>query len=201
MGTKEELRKTFSANLIYYMNLANKTQADIIRDLKYGSGIVSEWVNGKKYPRIDKIQALADYLNIHKYQLIEPLSLHKQRKVNSKIPLYKRFLIEEEKVDYIVYDNKQSNHEYFALTITNNTLHPEFHKNDVVIVERVDKLSNGQIAVIKLKRKIQVRKVKTKKKQIFLETLLQNKKDDTIEIQSLDEIEILGVIKELKRFY
>ena len=183
MGTKEDLKKTFSTNLIHYMKLANKSQANIIHDLKYGSGIVSEWVRGIKYPRMDKIQALADYLDIYKYQLIEPLSLQKKTNPDIKIPLYKSFMIEEEKVNYISYNTKKAKHKYFALSVTDDALYPDFHENDVIIIERTDKLAKGQIAVVEQNQKTKI-------------CMVENKASF-----NSDEIKILGIVKELKRFF
>lgn len=68
----EEIIKTiFSNNLQYYMNAAGVNQSDIMRDLKIPSATISSWVNGKRLPRMGKIQELADYLNITKSDLIE----------------------------------------------------------------------------------------------------------------------------------
>ena len=44
---------------------------DIVRDLGITSSTVSDWVLGKKYPRIDKMQMLADYFGILKSDLTE----------------------------------------------------------------------------------------------------------------------------------
>lgn len=71
MTTKEQLKQTFANNLRYYLKHYQKTQKDLIRDLNFSSGIVSEWATAKKYPRMDHIQAIADYLQISKSQLIE----------------------------------------------------------------------------------------------------------------------------------
>jgi repressor LexA len=40
------------------------SQADICRDLDVSSATVSEWCAGKKYPRIDMMQRLADLLGV-----------------------------------------------------------------------------------------------------------------------------------------
>lgn len=68
----DEIMKTiFSNNLQYYMNAVGVSQSDIMRDLKIPSATISSWVNGKRLPRMGKIQELADYLNITKSDLIE----------------------------------------------------------------------------------------------------------------------------------
>ena len=62
MDSKQKQKDIFSKNLKYQLNIHKKTQADIVNDLNITSSTVSDWVNGKKYPRMDKVQILADYL-------------------------------------------------------------------------------------------------------------------------------------------
>ena len=68
---EEEYRKIFVERLHYYMNLSGKTQNDLVSDLGYSASTVSDWYNGKKLPRMDKIQALADYFHVEKSDLLE----------------------------------------------------------------------------------------------------------------------------------
>lgn len=58
----DEIRATFVKNLKRIMYNRGKRQADLVNDLHLSSSTVSEWLTGKKYPRVDKIQMLADYL-------------------------------------------------------------------------------------------------------------------------------------------
>jgi transcriptional regulator with XRE-family HTH domain len=46
------------------MELGKISQADICRDLKVSSATASDWYNGNKFPRSDKIQRLADLLGV-----------------------------------------------------------------------------------------------------------------------------------------
>ena len=59
-------KEVFAKNLKYYMELNRKTQSDIISDLGFKQSTFNEWVNAKKYPRIDKIEILANYFGILK---------------------------------------------------------------------------------------------------------------------------------------
>ena len=67
LGNKE----VFAKNLAYYLKYYNKNAADICRDLDISASTFSDWLNAKKYPRIDKIEMLANYFNIQKSNLIE----------------------------------------------------------------------------------------------------------------------------------
>lgn len=64
-------KKIFAKNLNYYMTINNKKQADLVTELGLKTSTVSDWVNGKKYPRVDKMQLLADYFGILKSDLTE----------------------------------------------------------------------------------------------------------------------------------
>ncbi len=66
-----ENKAIFSANLRRYMELNNKSRADICNDLGFKYTTFTDWVNGNKYPRIDKIEMLAKYFGIEKSDLIE----------------------------------------------------------------------------------------------------------------------------------
>lgn len=56
-----------------------KTQSDIVKDLSFRQATVSDWLNGKKYPRMDKIEMLAQYFRI---SIDELISVSKQEKMS-----------------------------------------------------------------------------------------------------------------------
>ena len=60
----DSAREIFVRNLKYLMNARGITQADICRDLDVSSTTVSDWCKGKKYPRVDAMQRLADLLGV-----------------------------------------------------------------------------------------------------------------------------------------
>lgn len=71
MMNMSENKKVFADNLKWYMYINGKDRNDIAQDLGFSYYTVTTWVNGTKYPRIDKIERLAEYFNISKSQLIE----------------------------------------------------------------------------------------------------------------------------------
>lgn len=64
-------KEVFSRNLRTYMSKKGKSRKDIARDIGVSYSTLTDWVNGNKYPRIDKIETLADYFGITKADLIE----------------------------------------------------------------------------------------------------------------------------------
>ena len=53
------------------MELNGKSRNDIAQALNISYFTVTDWVNGKKYPRMDKVEMLASYFGILKSDLIE----------------------------------------------------------------------------------------------------------------------------------
>lgn len=64
-------RRIMSHNIQFYMNKCGKTRNDICKDLGIKYTTLADWLNGKTYPRIDKIELLAQYFNITKADLVE----------------------------------------------------------------------------------------------------------------------------------
>lgn len=70
LGNKE----IFSKNLKYYMEKHGVTRKDLVNQLDFAYMTVSDWINAKTYPRIDRIEVLAHYFQIDKSNLIEEQS-------------------------------------------------------------------------------------------------------------------------------
>lgn len=71
LSKDDNYRKIFSNNLNYYMKINNKIQDDLVKDLGLKTSTISSWCNGTRLPRMNKVQLLADYLNINVSDLIE----------------------------------------------------------------------------------------------------------------------------------
>ena len=80
----ERNKKVFARNLNYDLTIRGKTQNDLVRDLEITASTVSDWANGKKYPRVDKMQMLADYFGILKSDLTEE---HQESELTEDIEL------------------------------------------------------------------------------------------------------------------
>jgi len=64
-------KTVFANNLKKHMALAGKTRRDLCHDLGFSYYTVSDWVTAKKYPRMDKVEILANYFNCLISDLIE----------------------------------------------------------------------------------------------------------------------------------
>ena len=64
-------RNIFAENLQKYMEENNVSRKDLSEALKISYYTVTSWVNGSKYPRMDKVEMIANYFGIQKSDLIE----------------------------------------------------------------------------------------------------------------------------------
>lgn len=67
-------KRVFADNLLYYINLFGKTSKDVAEAVGVSESTFSEWLNAKKYPRIDRIEMIANYFGLEKSDLIEDRS-------------------------------------------------------------------------------------------------------------------------------
>lgn len=77
-------KEIFSKNLAYYMNKKGVDRNTLCADLNLKYTTVRDWLKGITYPRIGKIELLANYFNINKSDLIEDKT-EKNNSISSKI--------------------------------------------------------------------------------------------------------------------
>ena len=64
-------KNIFASNLRRYMEFNGKSRRDVAEAIGVSYYTFTDWVNGKKYPRMDKVERLANYFGILKSDLIE----------------------------------------------------------------------------------------------------------------------------------
>ena len=70
---------TMSNNLKRYLKINNITRNQLSESLGISYSTISDWINGKAYPRIDKIEMMANYFGIEKSDLVEDKSKQKEK--------------------------------------------------------------------------------------------------------------------------
>ena len=66
-----ENKDVLSKNLKKYISKSGKDRTTIAEELDLSYSTLTDWINGKKYPRINNIERLASYFNVSKTDLIE----------------------------------------------------------------------------------------------------------------------------------
>lgn len=64
-------KEVFAKNLRKYMEVRGITQKELAEIIGVSAPTMNDWLQAKKYPRIDKIEKLANYFSILKSDLIE----------------------------------------------------------------------------------------------------------------------------------
>lgn len=89
LGNKEVLAK----NLQYYVERSGKTQKELCEIVGVSTSTFNDWMKAKKYPRIDKIEIMANYFRILKSDLIEEKT-EEHREVQKKNDVLSDIIIE-----------------------------------------------------------------------------------------------------------
>lgn len=156
---KLENKKVLAKNLQYYMDLNNISRNELIEslDLKYMT--LSDWLNAKTYPRIDKIELLANYFNINKSDLIEdkidlskidgiiPLEKAKRIPILGRIACGEPIFADENYEGYFIADS--SIKASFALKAKGDSMiDANINDGDLVLLRKDFEFVNGNIYAV-----------------------------------------------------
>ena len=67
----DNVKKIFARNLTRYIAQSGRTQTELADMLGVAQSTFNNWCTGVRYPRMDKVEQLAQYFNIKKSDLIE----------------------------------------------------------------------------------------------------------------------------------
>ena len=99
LGNKD----VFSRNLRRYLESSGKTQREVAAHIGVSNGTFCDWVNGRLYPRMDKIQKLAEYFGIKKSDLVEDVNIAKESVSNKEQEVLDLFhKVPEEKREFVL---------------------------------------------------------------------------------------------------
>lgn len=157
LGNKAVLSK----NLRDIMEKRQVTRSQICADLGFVYSTFSDWYNGKKYPRIDKIEMMANYFGIMKSDLIEnkskvsplPSDAYPYNPTH-RIPILGRIsagmpLYADENIEGYISTELNHGGEYFALRVHGNSMNAAYIiDGQIIAVRRQDIVENGEIAVV-----------------------------------------------------
>lgn len=90
-------KSVMAENLKRLMQIKGVNATEICNTLDFKHNTFSDWVNGRRYPRIDKIEMMANYFGVDKSELIEPYS--KVEKIKEMREQFDRLNAERERLD------------------------------------------------------------------------------------------------------
>ena len=152
--SESDFNKVFSNNLKRYLSSYDMTQLELSQKLGVGTTSVSNWCNGLKSPRMDKIDAMCTLFNCTRSDLMEePKSfINKKHGVTIKVLGRVAAGLPIEAVENII-DTEEipeelaRTGEFFGLQIHGDSMEPRMYEGDVVIVRKQDDAESGDIVI------------------------------------------------------
>ena len=204
-------KEIFSENLTYYMEQKQVDRYQLCEALNFKYSTVSEWIAAKKYPRMDKIELLANYFGINKSDLIEEhsktdtLSTLMQHYDNIKPITLKRFpmlgeiacgepvFAEEDREHYVMADMDIDAD--FCLTAKGDSMiNARIYEGDIVFIKEMPIVENGDIAAVIIEDDATLKRVYYYPDDNMLQLVAENPKYKPLIYQNeeLNHIRILG---------
>ena len=203
---QRRLKKIFSNNLQRWSSIRGIKQIDVMNKFNLSSSTVSDWYNGKKYPRMDVVQKLAFFLDIELSDLVEEPKLNNNNRIPifSKIPAGIPIELIEDVIDYEELDSKMftGDKEYFGVRVSGDSMYPEYRDKDILIVLKTEDCESGQDCIVMINGNDGTfKRVKKTEEGIILQPLNPNYEIKFYSNKEIEElpIRIIGVVKEIRR--
>lgn len=215
MKTKKTInaqRKILSDNIKRLLKSKGKSQTDMARELGIAETTVSSWVNCERYPRIDKIQQMADYFGVYRSEITDDKSDKVISITSSQYPVHPAISaglpieidgVTEDDVetisipDYLM--GKWAGNKDIFITRTNGDSMNRIIPHDSLIAVKpveVSELKDNDIVVYRNGTEYAVKRfIKTDKELIFRpDSTDRSFRDDVINIDSADDLYIKGKV-------
>lgn len=150
----------FARNLNHQLDMRDMTQIELCERLNLRRATVSSWCAGTKFPRIDKIELLADFFGITPAELIGPEPPAIANDVIS-LPILNEVAAGYTGRAYEDYDNGSIEiprsylkghavEDFFLLRVKGDSMYPLYMEGDIVLVLKQKTLNrSGDIGVIR----------------------------------------------------
>lgn len=99
LGNKE----IFSRNLKRHLDKSGKLQKEVAKAVGVSTGTFCDWVKGRAYPRMDKVQLLAEYFGIKMSDLVEDENVRTETVSDKEQLILDMFhKVPDEKKDFLI---------------------------------------------------------------------------------------------------
>jgi len=156
LGNKESMAQ----NIKRYMRKKNISRRELCDALGFNYNTLADWLHARKYPRIDKIEMMANYFGISKADLVEQYSEDSANRIGAldmiKIPVLgsvvagdpREAIQEADEFMYIPSMDHRRSEDYFALRVFGESMEPNLMDGDIAIVRIQPDIDSGQVAVV-----------------------------------------------------
>ncbi|WP_368653230.1 LexA family protein [Ornithinibacillus sp. 4-3] len=196
------LKQIMATNLKHYIDRSGKNQTDIARELDIPEMTMSNWVKAKTYPRMDKIQLLADYFHIRRSDLTEEKSpnLFKAPSQTIQIPILDSIsctdpIYIEENFNGYKYESPEDLPSGNLLYLQNNndSMEPTIPNGSLVLIRQQSEVEYGQIAAVLLTDSNETTLRRVRKQGNTLLLMPDNPKHEPIIIAKESRARIIGL--------
>lgn len=207
LGNKEIMAR----NIRRFMNLYHLDRNDVCSALGIKYTTFTDWINAKTYPRIDKIELLANYFKVSKADLVEDEGSVDPDVIS--IPVYGRVAagtpIEANQDDIIgeikIPRSLSRRGDFYALEVHGDSMEPTLFNGDTVLIREQPDAENGELVVATINGDDAVCKklYKIPGGGIQLHSLNPAYDPYTFDAESVDSIpvRILGKVIEMRRSF
>lgn len=207
--TDIEQKKIFSKNLNYYLSKVNKTQREVADAISVSPQTFNTWCQGIALPRMEKVQRLADYFHIEKSDLIDERTEQPSSPKSNIVKILGRVaagipleaitdIVDEEEIP----EELARTGEFFGLRISGDSMEPDIHNGDTVIVKRQDDAESDEIVIALVNGNDGVcKRLKKYADSIALISLNPNYEPMYFSREEIEEkpVKIIGKVVELRR--
>ncbi|BFH17245.1 LexA family transcriptional regulator [Paenibacillus dendritiformis] len=150
-------REILAENLQRLIDSKRIDQRVLAEHLGVSDSAVSQWLSGDKYPRIDKIQKIADFFNVPKSRLTEeqPSNLIHATPKTVRIPLLGVIacgvpILAEENVAEYIYESpdRLPSGNLFYLRAKGTSMEPTIPDGSLVLIREQPEVEPGEIAAV-----------------------------------------------------
>lgn len=153
-------KKVMAKNIKRFMAVNNVDRMKLSKDLKVKYSTLSDWINEKTYPRIDKIELMANYFGVSKADLIEESIIPSNAIPVSKenmvaVPVIGTIacgdpILAEENIVGYRYHLKDTlpKGETFFLTAKGDSMEPKIPDGSDVLIRLQNDVEDGEIAAV-----------------------------------------------------
>lgn len=204
--SEREFNIIFSERLRYYLDKYNITQLELSKRLGVGTTSVYNWCNGIKTPRMDKVDAMCRIFHCKRSDLMEDVSPSRSSnvikvlgRVAAGIPIEAiTDIVDEEEIS----EELAKTGEFFGLKISGDSMEPDIHNGDTVIVRKQDDAESDEIVIALVNGNDGVcKRLKKYTDSIALVSLNPNYEPMYFNSEEVEEkpVRIVGKVVELRR--
>lgn len=176
-------KRIMAENIKRYMEKKGINAKQLAEILDFPYTTVLSWINAANYPRIDKIEQMADFFGVKKSDLIEDKidtiinrhpDLHPIRKIRS-VPILGTIACgtpiwaEENFEGYIGIDPVHMDGEFALICKGDSMIDAEIYDGDIVLMKKVPDVEDGEIAAVLIDNEATLKRVYKKENLLVLQ--------------------------------